>query len=64
MDLKYQAKGFLKGELVKQSDRKFAYDGKRLDRIDINLSLSNYRQVKELIEWLEVHKFCLQQINT
>lgn len=54
--------GFLSGhayfDYVKLYNPLHKLDGRRLDRIDVHGRLSNQQEVENLIEYLEIAKYC------
>ncbi len=51
----------LKGDLVPKStvvSRTFEYDGKKIDCLDISARLESQEDIKNVIEYLQVHRYC------
>ena len=55
------AEASFEGEKVNPNNSKFPFDGSRLTNLKINAMCTSRDDIEELIQYLEVHKFCFDK---
>lgn len=64
-ETKYKYQGYLDGKLVRPAlhrAKRTLYDGKKLDRLEISDNLYSQQDVQDLIDFLQVQKYCFENL--